>query len=56
MQEPNLTLLFLSERDTTAPENVLPFLAPLFENDVSDEGVHSVHELENLESSVKVST
>jgi len=35
MKEPNLTLLFLSARDTTAPEKVLPFPAPPFENDVN---------------------
>lgn len=45
MEEPNLTLSFLSVRGTAAPENALPFL-----------GVHSVHELQNLESSVKIST
>lgn len=56
MEEPTLTLLFLSGRDMTVPESVLPFLAPLFENYVSviGEGVHSVNELNNLESSVKL--
>lgn len=56
MEEPNLNLLFLSVMDMTVPESVLPFLAPLFENYISviREGVHSVNELNNLESSVKL--
>lgn len=56
MEEPNLTLLFLSVRDVTVSESVLPFLAPLFENYVSviREGAHSVNEANNLESSVKL--
>lgn len=56
MEEPNLTLLFLSVMDMTVLESVLPFLALLFENYISviREGVHSVNELNNLESSVKL--
>lgn len=56
MEEPNLTLLFLSVMDMTVLESVLPFLALLFENyiSVTREGVHSVNELNNLESSVKL--
>lgn len=57
MEEPNLTHLFLSVRDMTIPECItLPCTTPRIMSVLEEKvSVHSVNELNNLESSVKLS-